>query len=235
MKINGKLCLPTRLPNGLYKFRPDTGFDRAVLDCITNLKNGADLLWIETPDPHVSKMAKLVNSVRKEVPSAKLVYNNSPSFNWTLKFRQQVYDKWMAEGVKDMTKYNKALLTAESYDATELAIEADKLINSFQPDAAKNAGVFHHLITLPTYHTAALSSDMVAKDYFGQMGMLAYVKGVQRIEIRNNVDCVKHQDMAGTYIGDDHKGYFSGDAALKASGKNNTMNQFENVDARSKA
>ena len=90
MKINGKLCLPTRLPNGLYKFRPDTGFDRAVLDCITNLKNGADLLWIETPDPHVSKMAKLVNSVRKEVPSAKLVYNNSPSFNWTLKFRQQV-------------------------------------------------------------------------------------------------------------------------------------------------
>ncbi len=36
--------------------------------------------------------------------------------------------------------------------------------------------------------------------------------------------------MAGTYIGDDHKGYFSGEAALKASGKNNTMNQFENVE-----
>jgi len=235
MKINGKLCLPTRLPNGLYKFKPDTGFDRAVLDCITNLKNGADLLWIETPDPHVSKMAKLVNAVRKEVPGAKLVYNNSPSFNWTLKFRQQVYDKWMSEGVKDMKKYDKALITAESYDATELGIEADRLINSFQPDAAANAGVFHHLITLPTYHTAALSSDMLAKDYFGEMGMLAYVKGVQRIEIRNNVDCVKHQDMAGTYIGDDHKGYFSGDAALKASGKNNTMNQFENVEARTKA
>ena len=99
----------------------------------------------------------------------------------------------MAEGVKDMKKYDKAMLTAESYDTTELAIEADRLINSFQPDAAKNAGVFHHLITLPTYHTAALSSDMLAKDYFGPMGMLAYVKGVQRIEIRNNVDCVKHQ------------------------------------------
>ena len=28
MKINGKLCLPTRLPNGLYKFKADTGFDR---------------------------------------------------------------------------------------------------------------------------------------------------------------------------------------------------------------
>ena len=76
IKMNGKLCLPKRLPNGLYKFRPDTGFDRAVLDCITNLKNGADLLWIETPNPHVAKMAKLVNAVRQEVPNAKLVYNN---------------------------------------------------------------------------------------------------------------------------------------------------------------
>ena len=109
--------------------------------------------------------------------------------------------------------------------------------------------------------------------------MLAYVKGVQREEIRIGLDCVKHQDMvsassiwesfiqphlilipfifsesniifmtlverslgenspftvftnlfiqAGTYIGDDHKEYFSGDAALKAGGKENTMNQFE--------
>jgi len=228
MKIKGKLCLPTRLPNGLYKFKADTGFERAVLDCITNLQNGADLLWIETPNPHVAKMAKLVNAVRQEVPNAKLVYNNSPSFNWTLNFRQQVYDEWMAKGVI-MTKYDKAMLMSEDYDQTELAIEADKRINSFQPDAAKNAKVFHHLITLPTYHTTALSSEMLAKDYFGQMGMLAYVKGVQRIEIRNNVAAVKHQDMAGSYIGDDHKEYFSGEAALKASGSNNTMNQFENV------
>jgi isocitrate lyase len=36
--------------------------------------------------------------------------------------------------------------------------------------------------------------------------------------------------MAGTYIGDDHKQYFSGDAAIKATGKNNTMNQFEAVE-----
>jgi isocitrate lyase len=37
---------------------------------------------------------------------------------------------------------------------------------------------------------------------------------------------VKHQDMAGSNIGDDHKEYFSGEAALKAGGKDNTMNQF---------
>ena len=92
-----------------------------------------------------------------------------------------------------MTKYDRTVLMSEDYDKTELGIEADKRINDFQPDAAKNARVFHHLITLPTYHTAALSSEMLAKDYFGQMGMLAYVQGVQRIEIRNNVAAVKHQ------------------------------------------
>ena len=95
IKMNGKLCIPKRLPNGLYKFTPDTGFDRAVLDCVTSLKNGADLLWIETPDPHVGKMAKLVNAVRREVPNAKLVYNNSPSFNWTLKLRYNQRDLTM--------------------------------------------------------------------------------------------------------------------------------------------
>ena len=124
---------------------------------------------------------------------------------------------------------------AATYDATDLAIEADNRIQKFQKEAAAHAGVFHHLITLPTYHTAALSSDMLAKEYFSNMGMLAYVQGVQRIEIRTNVACVKHQDMAGTYIGDDHKEYFSGDSALKASGKNNTMNQFENTEVRTKA
>jgi isocitrate lyase len=33
--------------------------------------------------------------------------------------------------------------------------------------------------------------------------------------------------MAGSDIGDDHKEYFAGDAALTAAGANNTMNQFE--------
>jgi isocitrate lyase len=32
--------------------------------------------------------------------------------------------------------------------------------------------------------------------------------------------------MAGSNIGDDHKEFFAGDAALKAGGGDNTMNQF---------
>ncbi len=225
IKRDGELVRPIRMPNGLYKFKDGTGADRVVLDCITSLQNGADLLWIETATPNVEEIAGMVNRIREVVPTAKLVYNNSPSFNWTLNFRQQVFDAWAEEG-KDMSSYERAELMAAAYDETALAIEADAKIQSFQSDASRDAGMFHHLITLPTYHTAALSTDNLARGYFGKEGMLAYVAGVQRQEIRQGIATVKHQDMAGSSIGDDHKEYFSGDQALKAEGVDNTMNQF---------
>ena len=220
-----KLVKTKRLPNGLISFKPGTGEDRVVLDCVTALQNGADLLWIETEKPHVGQIASMVDRVREVVPNAKLLYNNSPSFNWTINFRQQVFDAWQEEG-KDLSDYERAELMDARYDDSELAQEADQKIRAFQKDAALHAGVFHHLITLPTYHTAALSTDSLSKDYFGDQGMLAYVLDVQRREIREGLACVKHQDMAGSNIGDDHKEYFSGNQALKASGKDNTMNQF---------
>jgi isocitrate lyase len=225
IKANGKLLKPARLASNLFQFRKGTGEDRVVLDCITSLQNGADLLWIETEKPHVGQIAGMVDRIRAVVPNAKLVYNNSPSFNWTLNFRQQVFDAWSEEG-KDVSAYDRASLMSEEYDSTELSAEADRRIQSFQKDGSANAGIFHHLITLPTYHTAALSTDNLAKEYFGEEGMLGYVAGVQRKEIRQGIACVKHQNMAGSDMGDDHKEYFSGDAALKASGKDNTMNQF---------
>ncbi|PKH01578.1 isocitrate lyase [Psychromonas sp. MB-3u-54] len=221
----GELIKPNRLANGLVRFKPETGEDRVVLDCITSLQNGADLLWIETEQPNVGQIAGMVNRIREAVPNAKLVYNNSPSFNWTLSFRQQIFDAWNKEG-NDVSAYKRADLMSPVYDDTELALEADQQIQNFQKDAAREAGIFHHLITLPTYHTAALSTDNLAKDYFGEMGMLAYVKNVQREEIRQGLACVKHQDMSGSNMGDDHKEYFSGEQALKASGENNTMSQF---------
>ncbi len=222
---NGKLMRPKRLPSNLYQFRPGTGEARCVLDCVTSLDNGADLLWIETEKPHIGQIGGMVNEIRKVHPNAKLVYNNSPSFNWTLNFRQQVYDAWTEEG-KDVSAYDRARLMSAEYDDSELSAVADERIRTFQRDAAREAGIFHHLITLPTYHTAALSTDNLAKEYFGEQGMLGYVAGVQRKEIRQGIACVKHQNMAGSDMGDDHKEYFAGEAALKAAGKDNTMNQF---------
>jgi len=225
IKRDGKLLRPKRLPSNLFQFRAGTGEARCVLDCITSLQNGADLLWIETEKPHIAQIGGMVSEIRKVIPNAKLVYNNSPSFNWTLNFRQQVYDAMKAAG-KDVSAYERGALMSTEYDQTELAKLADEKVRTFQADASREAGIFHHLITLPTYHTAALSTDNLAREYFGDQGMLGYVAGVQRKEIRQGIACVKHQNMSGSDIGDDHKEYFSGEAALKAAGKDNTMNQF---------
>ena len=222
---DGKLMRPKRLPSNLYQFRPGTGEDRCVMDCIASLQNGADLLWIETEKPHIEQIAGMVDRIREAVPNAKLVYNNSPSFNWTLNFRQQAHDQLAAQGA-DVSAYDRGNLMSVEYDDTELAQLADDKIRTFQADGSARAGIFHHLITLPTYHTAALSTDNLAREYFGEQGMLGYVKNVQRAEIRQGIACVKHQNMAGSDIGDDHKEYFAGEAALKAGGKDNTMNQF---------
>ncbi len=228
LKRDGELVRPVRLSNGLYKFKEGSNIDRVVLDCITSLQNGADLLWIETPTPNVAQIANMVNRVKKVVPDAKLVYNNSPSFNWTLNFRQQVYQEMIEEGL-DVMHYNFDNLMDSKYDDSNLSKRADQKIKSFQIDAAREAGVFHHLITLPTYHTTALHMNDLTEGYFGEEGMLAYVKGVQRQEIRKGVACVKHQRMAGSDLGDDHKTFFAGDNALKAGGEKNTSNQFNNV------
>ena len=222
---DGRLMRPRRLPSNLYQFRTGTGEDRCVLDCVTALRNGADLLWIETEKPNIEQIAGMVDRVRAAVPGAKLVYNNSPSFNWTLSFRQQVFDAW-AEAGADVSGYERGALMSVIYDGTPLGLEADERIRAFQRESSARAGIFHHLITLPTYHTAALSTDNLARDYFGEAGMLGYVAGVQRREIREGVACVRHQNMAGSDLGDDHKEYFAREAALKAGGAHNTMNQF---------
>ena len=225
IKKDGKLHRPARLPSGLYEFAPGTNIDRVVLDCVSSLQAGADLLWIETPTPHVGQIAHMVNRVKEQVPNAKLVYNNSPSFNWTINFRQQAFDA-MEEAGEDVSAYVRADLMDVKYDDTELSKRADEMIRTFQADAAREAGVFHHLITLPTYHTTALHMNDLSEGYFGDQGMLAYVGGVQRQELRKSVSCVKHQRMAGSDLGDDHKEFFAGDLALKAGGEKNTMDQF---------
>ena len=232
LKRDGKLVRPVRLPNGLYKFKDGSNIDRVVLDCITSLQNGADLLWIETPTPNVKQIAHMVNRIKDVMPNAKLVYNNSPSFNWTLNFRNQAYEEMLVEG-NDMTVYDKNNLMDAQYDSSELCRRADEKIRTFQIDGARDAGIFHHLITLPTYHTTALHMNDLTEGYFGEDGMLAYVRGVQRQEIRKGVSCVKHQRMAGSDLGDDHKTFFAGEKALKAGGQNNTSNQFE-VDSNNK-
>jgi len=115
---DGKIVRPKRLPSNLYQFKAGTGEARCILDSITSLQNGADLIWIETEKPHIGQIGAMMDEIKKVVPNAKLVYNNSPSFNWTLNFRQQVFDTMSDEG-KDVSSYNRDDLMNESYDTSD--------------------------------------------------------------------------------------------------------------------
>lgn len=225
---NGEFVKPARLPNGLFPFKSGTGRARVIEDCITNLTDGgADMVWIETDTPNVDEIAGMVNEVRKVVPNAKLTYNNSPSFNWTLNLRKQVREQWIAEGTIKPSDYPEGNeLMKPEFDDTDLGREADARLQNFQTDISARAGVFHNLITLPTFHLTAKSMDELSRGYFGEDKMLAYVKTVQREEIRRGVAAVKHQHEVGSDLGDTFKEMVGGERALKAGGHANTMNQF---------
>ncbi|MFC3228376.1 isocitrate lyase [Marinibaculum pumilum] len=226
---DGRFVRPVRLPNGLFAFQDDTGRQRVIEDCIASLTiGGADLLWIETATPDVDEIAGMVAEIRKVVPNAKLTYNNSPSFNWTLNLRKQVRRDWIAEGrIAEGDYPDGAALMSADYDATDLGREADDRLRRFQADIATRAGVFHNLITLPTFHLTAKGTDELSRGYFGEDRMLAYVNTIQREEIRRGVSAVKHQHEVGSDLGDTFKEMVAGDRALKAGGAHNTMNQFE--------
>ncbi len=225
---DGGWAKPARLPNGLVRFQADTGRARVIEDCVASLNDGgADLIWIETDTPNVAEIASMVDEIRQAAPQAKLVYNNSPSFNWTLNLRKQVRTDWITEGRIAESDYpdGTALMKAD-FDQTELGLEADARLKRFQYDISTKAGVFHNLITLPTFHLTAKSVDELSRGYFGEDRMLAYVATVQREEIRRGISAVRHQHEVGSDLGDTFKEMVGGDRALKAGGHANTMNQF---------
>ena len=104
IRVNGELAKPKRLDNGLYAFKDDTGFDRVVLDCITSLEHGADLLWIETEKPNVEQIAAMVNAVREGDQKQNWFTTTLHRLTRTLKFREQVYEEMKAAG-KDVSVY----------------------------------------------------------------------------------------------------------------------------------
>ena len=188
------------------------------------------MLWIETEKPNVEQIAELVNRVREQVPNAKLVYNNSPSFNWTLKFREQVYSQWQQDG-RDLSAYpdpsqDPKVLMDASLDGSELAKEADHHVQNFQRDGAREAGIFHHLITLPTYHQRRSAPIFLLK---GILGRLRYACLRAR--------CATSGDSSRASLSEaprpgvqilviPTRNTSAAKNALKAGGEANTMNQF---------
>ena len=68
-----------RTREGFYHYR--AGIPAATKRAI-EFAPYADLLWLETADPSVSKAAGFAKEIRAAYPGKQLVYNLSPSFNW---------------------------------------------------------------------------------------------------------------------------------------------------------
>jgi isocitrate lyase len=68
-----------RTREGFYHYR--AGIPAATKRAI-EFAPYADLLWLETADPNVSKAAGFAGEIREKFPGKQLVYNLSPSFNW---------------------------------------------------------------------------------------------------------------------------------------------------------
>ena len=68
-----------RTREGFYHYR--AGIPAATKRAI-EFAPYADLLWLETADPNVSKAAGFSSEIREKFPGKQLVYNLSPSFNW---------------------------------------------------------------------------------------------------------------------------------------------------------
>ena len=197
-----------------------------MLDCITSLQNGADLLWIETEKPHIDQIAGMVDRIREVVPNAKLVYNNSPSFNWTLNFRQQVY-RCLERG-----RQGRVGLRPRQADERRLrrhrtrrrSRRAHPHLPARRCGARRDLPPPDHAADLP--HRGAVDRQPRPRVLRRARACSATSRTCSAQEIRQGIACVKHQNMSGSDIGDDHKEYFAGEAALKAGGAHNTMNQF---------
>jgi len=72
-------CDVPRTREGFYHYR--AGLPAATKRAI-EFAPYADLLWLETADPSVSKAAGFAREIREQHPGKLLVYNLSPSFNW---------------------------------------------------------------------------------------------------------------------------------------------------------
>ena len=69
-----------RTREGFYHYR--AGLPAATKRAIA-FAPYADLLWLETGDPSVREAASFAAEIREACPGKKLVYNLSPSFNWS--------------------------------------------------------------------------------------------------------------------------------------------------------
>ena len=79
-----------------------------------------------------------------------------------------------------------------NWDAAGLS---DEQIKNFQVQIA-SLGFVWQFITLAGFHLSGMHADLFAKR-FAEDNMLAYVRDVQRVECKENIDLLTHQQWSG--------------------------------------
>ncbi len=183
----GKLMRPKRLPCNLYQFRDGhrRGSLRARLHHLA--ATTVPTCCGSRPRSRISSRSRRWSTASaRSIPNAKLVYNNSPSFNWTLNFRLQVLRCAGGSAARTSRHYDRAELMSVEYDDTPSW--RSRLTSASAPssaDAAKRARDLpppDHAADLP--HGRAFHRQPRRRSTSATQGMLGYVKGVQRQEIR---------------------------------------------------
>jgi isocitrate lyase len=104
----------------------------------------------------------------------------------------------------------------------------DAQMKSFQADIAK-LGFTWQFITLAGFHLSGMHADMFAKNYANE-GMLAYVRDVQRVERREKVEVLTHQNWSGADFMDQMVNIATGGtSSTSAQGKDSTEKQFSKI------
>ncbi|CAO1616420.1 unnamed protein product [Jaminaea pallidilutea] len=149
----------------------------------------ADMLWLETKTPTLSEAQSFSSEIHKEWPDKMMVYNLSPSFNWS----------------------------AHGFSQDDL--------RNFIWDLGKSGFVLQ-LISLAGLHSTGLISAQLAREYKTR-GMEAYVELIQKREVEEKSDVLKHQAWSGASYADGLvTTVSSGSSATVAQGKDSTENQF---------
>ncbi|KAF8756095.1 Isocitrate lyase [Rhizoctonia solani] len=147
-----------RTREGYYHF---TGGIDASIERVLAFAPHAELLWLETKKPDLEQARSFARKIRKAFPGKWLVYNLSPSFNWS------------AHGFTENDLKNLSgtwpRRVGNSHNCSYMI--SDRLNRSF----------VLQLISLAGLHSTAMVTAELAERYKRE-GMLAYVELIQRRE-----------------------------------------------------
>lgn len=91
----------------------------------------ADLLWLETPKPDVAVAAAFAKEIRTAFPGKQLVYNLSPSFNWT---RQSFSAEALKSFIWDLARHGFVLQLVSLAGLHSTAAATAELSRAFRDD-----------------------------------------------------------------------------------------------------